>query len=121
MKQRDQRKFVRLNFLVDVIYHKRQLTQKHKLTLSKNIGVGGICLIVYEKLIKGQLLELDIYLPKTNVPVKAIGRVSWVNEFIIGDPIKGKRYDVGIQFVEIKKNNLSKVNKYVFSHKTPKN
>jgi len=112
----ERRKFVRLNLLVDVVYHKRPSTQKEKLSLSKNISGGGICLIVYEELKKSQLLELEIYLPEEETPIKALGKVAWVNEFVIGDASKGIRYDVGIEFVEIKGEDLGQVNKYVFEH-----
>jgi len=112
----ERRKFVRLNFLVDVVYHKHVPERKEKLSLTRNIGGGGICLIAYEKLEKSQVLDLNIYLAESKTPIKALGRVSWVNEFIVGDPTKGIRYDVGIEFVEIKEEDLAQVNKYVFEH-----
>ncbi len=115
-EQDERRRFVRLNFLVDVVYHKRPSTEKEKLSLSKNISGGGICLIVYEELKKSQLLDLEIYLPKEEMPIKALGKTAWVNEFVIGDASKGVRYDVGIEFIKINKEDLDKVNKYVFEH-----
>jgi len=115
-KQSEKRKFVRLNFLVDVVYQKRPSAQKERITLSRNISGGGICLIAYEELVKSQLLDLEIYLPDNDEPVKAVGKVAWVNEFVIGDASKGKRFDAGIEFVKIKKEDLEKVNKCVFEH-----
>jgi len=113
-KREERRQFVRLNFLVDVVYHK--VPPVEKLSLAKNISTGGICLIVYEELKEQDTLDLEIYLPKDKTAIQAKGRVTWVKEFIIGDIPKGKRYDVGIEFLEIDKNDLEKINKYVFSH-----
>ena len=112
----NRRKFVRLNFLVDVVYSKRLSVRKEKISLSRNISAGGICLIVYEELKKAQLLDLEIYLPGDDRPVKALGKVAWLNEFVIGDVSKGRRFDAGIEFVKISKEDSDKVNKYVFEH-----
>jgi len=114
--QDERRQFVRLNFSVDVIYHKVPPVEKEKLSLAKNISTGGICLIVYEELREQDALDLEIYLPEDKTAIQAKGRVIWVKEFIIGDISKGKRYDVGIDFLEINKNDLERINKYVFSH-----
>ncbi len=116
--QEERRKFVRLNLLVDIIYHRHQELKKEKISLIKNISTGGICLIVYEELNESEVLDLEIYPPEDTVPIKAVGRVVWVKEFIIGDPAKGRRFDVGIEFIKIDENDINRVNKYVFTHST---
>lgn len=114
--RQERRKFVRLNFLVDVIYRRYESSEKEKLSLSKNISTGGICLIAYGELKESDLLDLEIYLPDDNKPIKVMGRVVWVNEFIIGETPKGKRYDVGVEFIDIDQDDLTKIYKYVFGH-----
>jgi len=114
--QDERRKFVRLDRLVDIVYRKHQTLEKEKLTLSRNISIGGICLVVYEKLKESQLLELDLCIPEEKIPIKALGKVVWVHEYIIGNVSKDRRYDVGIEFIEISDEDVNKVNKYVFSH-----
>lgn len=115
-KLEERREFVRLNALVDVVYAKHPALDKEKLSLAKNISKGGICLIVYQRLKKQDVLDLKIYLPEDKAPISVLGRVVWVKEFIIGDPSTGKRFDIGIEFIEIKDKELNKINKYVFSH-----
>ena len=115
-EQEERRKFVRLNFLADVVYHKHPSVEKETLSLTRNISGGGICLIVYEELKKAQLLDLEIYVSEDKIPIKALGKVVWTNEFVIGDASKGVRYDVGIEFIDIKKEDLARVNQYVFEH-----
>lgn len=112
----EKRRFVRLNVLTDIVYTKRQAPEKEKLSLAKNISMGGICLIVYEELKKSDMLDLKIFLPEDKTPISAAGRVDWVKEFLIGDAYKGRRFDVGIEFIEISEENKNKINKYVFSH-----
>lgn len=112
----ERRKFIRLNMLTDVIYTKLPLQNRKELSLTKNIGQGGICIISYEMLKEQELLELKIYLPEDNVPINTIGRVAWTKEFIIGDsPREGKRYDVGLEFIKISDEDMDKIKKYVFT------
>jgi c-di-GMP-binding flagellar brake protein YcgR len=118
MAQDERRRYARLNALVDVACNKHPLKpgKKSSLRLSKNISKEGICLIVYEKVNKGDLMDLKVYFPDTKVPVQVLARVVWVSEFTIGDAI-GKRYDVGFEFMKIKEADKNKISQYVFSHK----
>lgn len=111
----EKRKFVRLNTLVDVTYSKKPPSATKKISISKNISKGGICLVVYEELKESQILDLKIYLPEDKAPVSGVGRVAWVKEFIIGDSSTGKRFDVGIEFIKMSEEDKNKINKYVFS------
>ncbi len=115
-KLQERRSFVRLNLLSDVIYTKSP--KEERLTFTKNISKGGICIIAYEELKKSELLDLEIYLPDDNAPINAKGKVAWSKEFIIGDKARGKRFDVGVEFVEINDSDLNKIDKYVFRHAT---
>ncbi len=114
--QQEGRRFVRLNALVDVVYKKLSFLEE-ELSLTKNISKGGICLIAYEELKESDILDLEIYLPEDKIPINATGRVVWVKEFIIGSPIKGKRFDAGIEFMEIKEEDLNRIDRYVFTFK----
>ncbi len=114
--EQEKRKFARLNALVDVVYTKYPTAAKEELSLTKNISKGGICLIVYEDLKESDVLNLKIFLPGDKIAINAMGRVVWVKEFTIGDIPEGKRSDVGIEFIKISEDDLSRVNKYVFSH-----
>lgn len=115
-KLEERRKFVRLNILADVLYTKKALSEQEKVSLTKNISGGGICLIAYDDLHESDILDLQIYLPEDKAPITALGRVAWVNEFVVGDTSVGKRLDVGIEFIEIKENERVKIDKYVFTH-----
>jgi c-di-GMP-binding flagellar brake protein YcgR len=112
----DKRRFVRLNVLVDVAYSKIPPSEKEKLSVAKNIGKGGICLIAYEELRASDMLNIEMFLPEGERPINAVGRVAWTKEFIIGDAAKGKRFDVGIEFIKIDDKDADKINKYVFTH-----
>jgi len=114
-RQEERRKFVRLNTWVDITYKKKTSDRKLEDSLlrgAKNISQGGICLIAYEPLKVGDILELQIYLPDQPIPIEVVGKVVWVQEFFIGDY---KRYDVGVEFIEISEEKRNLIGKYVFS------
>ena len=117
-REEERRKYIRLNALVDVACtkHPQEQGKETSFRLSKNISKEGICLIIYEEVKKGDLMDLKIYLPNTKVPIEAMARVAWFSEFIIGDTI-GKRFDVGMEFTKISEADKDKISQYIFSHK----
>jgi Tfp pilus assembly protein PilZ len=116
-RQQERRSFSRFNLLVDVSVSKRASSQKEKLLMTKNISQGGACIIAYEELKLGDLLDLKIHLPDSKEEIKVIGKVAWCKEFSIGNEQKGKRFDVGVEFVGLNDNTFEKINKYLFSRK----
>lgn len=112
----ERRKFARLSVLADIILKKRELAPEEIISLTRNISKGGICFIVYEPVEESQIIDLTIYLPG-EAPIKAVGKVAWVNEFTIGDTER-KRYDVGLEFIEISDKDKALIDKYVFT-RTP--
>ena len=112
----EKRQFVRLNALTDVTYAKVSSPKDEGVSLARNISMGGICLIVYEKLNVGDVLALNVILPDDAKPIPTRGRVAWIKEFTIGDPAKGKRYDVGVEFLDISVEDKSRISQYVFGH-----
>ena len=112
----ERRKFARLNILVDVSYTKHATNEKRKLSLTRNISRGGVCFVGYEKVQDNDTIDLNVYLPGSAEPVKAIGKVVWVREFTIGENFQNKRYDVGVEFVEISDQNSGKIDQYMQEH-----
>lgn len=67
-----------------------------KLTSLKDIGGGGVCMRCEERFPLASLVQLYINFPHSSLPVPSIGKVAWIKE--IG---KTKRYEIGLQFMEI--------------------
>ena len=110
----ERRKFPRLNAVVNVEYSIIGEGPLKYTESTKNIGAGGICLIVYEEIKINTLLSLKFFLPDSNEPIQAKGRVVWKGEFSISsDQIR--RYDLGIEFVEIGEEDRERISKYVFT------
>ncbi|MFA5060309.1 MAG: PilZ domain-containing protein [Candidatus Omnitrophota bacterium] len=112
----ERRKFVRLNVNVDINYTVVSSSGGSQKGRSRNIGAGGICLLINTEVHAGDLVKLDISLPDDPPTISANGRIAWVKPFTVASE-KNKRYDAGIEFTDISDDDRKKINKYVFSLK----
>ncbi len=112
----ERRKFIRLNLSADITYTKVADSSNRESSITRNISLGGLCIISYERLGVGDILKLAISFPDSGKTISAQAKVSWIKEFIIGDPTSGKRYDVGAEFINIDQKDREDINKYIFSH-----
>ena len=110
----EKRQFPRLNVSVDVEYKilEKELSPE-KVTFTRNIGAGGICLIVYEKIAIGSILALRINLKDANCVIETKGRVVWSEYFTMSADSRD-RYDLGIEFMDINESDRQKISQYVF-------
>lgn len=115
----ERRKFVRLNFDVDVAWKKippLDSSNPHR-NSAKNISEGGICLITNEPVAVGDTLDLVIKLPAQNV-INAQGKVVWASEFEVIGATREKKYDAGVEFIQIRENEQEEIKKFVLRHLT---
>lgn len=110
----ERRKFIRLDINVEIRYSLMKQTPAKLTTSSRNISAGGIRMLADEKLNKGDILKLEILLSKELPIVDAVGRVCWVKSFSVATE-QNMRYDIGVEFIEIKEEDRKQINKYVFS------
>jgi c-di-GMP-binding flagellar brake protein YcgR len=99
MRYEEKRKFIRLQAYHLAKYRflsgeKKDLPRK--LAAIKNIGGGGVCLILEEPVLVSSLIELKINFPFLHTPISTVAKIVWAKE------IRGiNLYEVGAQFVEI--------------------
>lgn len=97
LEQKDRRKFPRLSAYHLAKYRLISNPQDQLVMASiKDIGGGGICLRSEEKLPVSSVVQLYINFPQFSQPIPTLTKVVWIKK--IG---KSKRYDVGIQFLEL--------------------
>ena len=112
----ERRKFIRLTIDAQINYTIIADSASSRSAPLKDIGAGGICLLLNEQLKEGDILKLDILLPDDPPVIPTKGKVIWVKSFSIASE-KNVRYDTGIEFTEISDADRKKINKYVFSLK----
>jgi c-di-GMP-binding flagellar brake protein YcgR len=109
----EKRKHLRLNAYVDVVWERianpaQQAIFKDDKT--KNISEGGICLNINEKVQMGEFLDVVILLPNQKT-IRSKSRVQWVRE----SEVVTKRYDVGLEFLNISSQDQEELKAFVVS------
>ncbi|MFH1621838.1 MAG: PilZ domain-containing protein [Candidatus Omnitrophota bacterium] len=113
----ERRKFVRLDLNTKVEWEKVNRDEPASEFKSKNISGGGICLITDEIINIGDTLNLKIDLP-TLKTIHAKGKVVWIEGFEIVGGRREKKYEAGIEFLDINDKDRQEIEKFVFSHLT---
>jgi len=104
-KLEERRQKVRINTQLGVLYEVLVDKKNRKYnSISRNISLGGVNLVLNEKLSSGTELRLQLDLPDEHKPVLTCGRVVWVKE--ISDKLSKQKKDerlfsTGIQFTHI--------------------
>lgn len=110
----ERRKYPRLKDGVKVIYKRLGINGEYEL-LSSNLGGGGVCLPLKERIKPGSLLELGLRLPQDKEPFFCLVKVVWQAE----QSEKGKDgqdyYETGVEFLRIDLNQRIRIIRYVLA------
>lgn len=107
----EKRKFIRLNKKFKIEYHLHKKKTSSLISVSENIGQGGICLILNEQIEKNTEIELRFYLPEFKELIACEGRVVWQNEVAKDDK---KYYYTGVEFIDIEEQDKLKISRYIY-------
>jgi len=100
----DRRKTPRISIEIDVLYEVLSGNATGKQTsMSRNISLGGIGLILNEKLFPGTVLSLQLNIAQSHRPIFTQGEIVWVKEISKKNTAeKGQRlFNTGIKFTKI--------------------
>ncbi|MEW6074992.1 MAG: PilZ domain-containing protein [Candidatus Omnitrophota bacterium] len=107
----ERRRYPRLRAAV-IEYSFAEKDSPQQSAFTRDVGAGGISIIVNEKIETGTILLLKIYLPSYNDPILTQGRVVWRNPSAFQLP-HADRFDLGIEFTEISEEDQQKISEYV--------
>lgn len=112
---RERRKHARLKKKLIVYY--RVITRPHIKNRCRTIDIseGGMKLLLNEKLDKGVLLELKIFIPSHGKHVQAEGDVAWAEEVTEKDAFGRRLFYAGIKFSAINEPDGSGLVEYIRS------
>ncbi|MFH1504255.1 MAG: PilZ domain-containing protein [Candidatus Omnitrophota bacterium] len=117
---KEQRRYKRVKLGVKVEWEKIPVKSgSSTLTsgMSMNISKGGICIAMDKKEVEqGDILHLTFKLPEEE-EITSKAEVQWVKEnFVNFRDEQGKKYDVGIKFLEISDKDREKIEEFVLMH-----
>lgn len=102
----DQRSFPRVEVKCDI----RILGHSGKTihTKTKNVGGGGVCVLLTQGLERFSSVQIQLILPEGNRVIKSGGRAVWIVKS--ADPVSHTvAYDTGIEFANLKPEDLEAV------------
>ncbi|MCK9594188.1 MAG: PilZ domain-containing protein [Candidatus Omnitrophica bacterium] len=116
----ERRKFTRALLFAEIIFKRRKTPDEPgQVSITRNIGRGGLCIISSIKLDDGEILDLSISLPQEDKAIEVASRVVWVKEYTISETIQAKRYTVGVEFFGGSELAMEKIDRYIASHNNP--
>jgi PilZ domain. len=104
----ENRRFQRIESDLPVRYKNLKTATVPLGSLTKDISEGGICFKTSEFISLACRLVVEINLPTTQRPIKAISKVAWIRKTSAGD-----QYELGNQFLEISKEDRNTITDYV--------
>ncbi|MCA9407166.1 MAG: PilZ domain-containing protein [Candidatus Omnitrophica bacterium] len=106
----DRRKFPRVNYPCLVVLRNNDSMEKEVLlTHTENVGMGGICVTLKKNLKMFTPVELEVDLLDLSDHIKCNGKVVWNVQRKINERKKPLFYDIGIEFVDIDKKELNRL------------
>jgi hypothetical protein len=95
----NKRKFPRLHLTCEVVVYPQGRERAVK-TITENVGMGGLCLMLDEPLERFDRCKVTLELKDGEPPVQCTGRSVWV---VPNRELKSsaKSYDTGIEFLDI--------------------
>jgi len=104
----DRRRFPRANYpcVIKIVRKKPYFSIS---THTENIGSGGICIILENDLGRFTPVELELTLPNGLEPVRCGGQAVWVVKGRYPGERPPKRYDTGIEFVDLKEDDRKRI------------
>jgi len=104
----NRRKYPRADLVVDAeVRCEREQKSFHVRT--KNIGAGGICVVLPEMLPAGTELRLSLHLPDADAAFEAAGEVVWTLRQRKLLKKKPGGFDTGIKFVDLDQRNRDRL------------
>src|SRR3989338_4257692 len=94
----ENRKFVRIEWPVVIKYKTIEEPHAQDQIVGRDISEGGARFIVYERLMKGTKLDIQLEVPFDSMPIFAKGEVAWIRK--IGEE-NSKTFEVGVIFKDI--------------------
>jgi len=108
----DRRKFPRANYKCLVTVRKKDGVQTFT-TQTENIGAGGVCVILPERLEIFSNVDLVITLLDGMPPIKSAGSVVWTVKSCEPKKAKANCYDTGVEFADLSKEQAELIEKVV--------
>ena len=109
----NRRRFPRVNYPCLVVIRHNNEEKDVILTHTENVGIGGVCVILKKNVKLFCPVELEVDLLDLGNHIKCQGKVVWNVQRKNDHPEKPFFYDIGIEFVNIDKDEQQRLEEVV--------
>ena len=108
----NKRKFPRIALRCEITILAGEEQVKPVLTLTENLGIGGVCVILDKALERFSVCSLRLDLAENQPPIECKGKVVWVvpTQSSTGS---AKQFDIGIEFSGLDTETQARVQKFI--------
>lgn len=106
----ENRRFVRIEWPVVVKYKTIEEPRTQDQIVGKDISEGGARFIIYERLMKGTKLDMQLEVPFDSMPIFAKGEVMWIKK--IGEE-NARTFEVGVVFRQVDSKDQKRLKMYI--------
>ncbi|NQT47080.1 MAG: PilZ domain-containing protein [Candidatus Omnitrophica bacterium] len=99
----EKREHVRFDVPLPVHYHSNERSDNRHKVMTKNISLGGLNVVVMEKLLPGATLHLEVDIPTKKHPFTCTTEVVWSKPLPQEDRSKNREFETGVKFVQMGK------------------
>jgi len=110
MIMEENRKFVRIEWPVIIKYKTIEEPSIQDHVVSKDISEGGARFVVYERLMKGTKLNIQLEVPFDSVPIFTKGEVAWIKKAGGED---SKAFEIGVIFTNVDPKEQKRLKQYI--------
>lgn len=111
----DRRRFTRIEYPCLVTIRKNAPPKLTILTHTENISVGGVCIVIWERIELMAKVDLEIDLKDTSPPIISKGVVKWTKKSS-ADRAEEYSYNTGIQFTDLKDEYKRRIGNVIDKH-----
>ena len=97
----EKREHVRFDVPLPVHYHSNERPNNRHKVITKNISLGGLNVVVMEKLLPGMALHLEVDIPTKKGPLICTTEVVWSKPLPLEDRLKKREFETGVKFVNM--------------------
>ena len=106
----EKRKFVRIEWPVVVEYKTLEEPYTQDQIVGRDISEGGVCFTVYERLLKGTKLDIQVRVPFDSMPIFVKGKIVWIKK--LGGQ-HDRIFEVGVSFTEVGPKDEKRLKMYI--------
>jgi len=109
----NKRQFPRINYPCLVVIRNDNDDNDTVLTHTDNVGVGGVCVALKKAVKMFSVIEIELDLLDLGDHIRCKGKVVWNVESEKSEKTTPRLFDVGIEFVDIKKEDQERLRKVI--------